>query len=253
VEERLQKLMARAGLGSRRDNEELISAGRVYLNGRVAHLGDKADPLVDNIVVDGQTLDLSNHDQIYIKLYKPRGVISSLEDEMGQERSIVRDLIPRSGHIYPVGRLDKQSEGLMLMTNDGHLAHRLTHPRFAHEKVYEVLLEGEISNQDLAHWRQGVILENRLTAPAKIKVISRSKENTFLRITLREGRKRQIRRISASFGHPVQKLVRTEIGSLKLGNLKPGEWLYLSEEEIQQLQKSVSALKQKKFSKKSSK
>jgi pseudouridine synthase len=136
------------------------------------------------------------------------------------------------------------------MTNDGQLAHRLTHPRYAHEKVYEVLLEGEISNQDLAHWRQGVILENRLTAPAKIKVISRSKENTFLRITLREGRKRQIRRISASFGHPVQKLVRTEIDSLKLGNLKPGEWRYLNEEEIQQLQKSVSASKQNKSSKK---
>jgi 23S rRNA pseudouridine2605 synthase len=250
VEERLQKLMARAGLGSRRDNEQLISAGHVFVNGRVAHLGDKADPLIDDIEVDGKTLDLSHHDQVYIKLYKPRGVISSLEDEMGQERSIVRDLIPTSGHIYPVGRLDKQSEGLMLMTNDGQLAHRLTHPRYAHEKVYEVLLEGEISNQDLAHWRQGVILENRLTAPAKIKVISRSKENTFLRITLREGRKRQIRRISASFGHPVQKLVRTEIDSLKLGNLKPGEWRYLNEEEIQQLQKSVSASKQNKSSKK---
>jgi 23S rRNA pseudouridine2605 synthase len=250
VEERLQKLMARAGLGSRRENEQVIVAGRVYINGRLAHLGDKADPIVDKIEVDGNALDLSDHHNIYIKLYKPRGVISSLEDEMEQGRPIVRDLVPKAGHIYPVGRLDKQSEGLMLMTNDGQLAHRLTHPRYAHDKVYQVFLEGHISDQDLNLWRRGIVLDDRLTAPAEINVLSRSKVSTLLRITLREGRKRQIRRISASFGHPVQKLVRTEIGTLKLGNLKPGEWRYLSEEEIQHLQKSVvSSAHRKKSSK----
>jgi 23S rRNA pseudouridine2605 synthase len=247
VKVRLQKLMARAGLGSRRDNEQIIAAGRVRLNGRVAHLGDKADPLVDKVEVDGRLLELSNNQQIYIKLYKPRGVISSLEDEMGQGRSIVRDLIPQSGHIYPVGRLDKQSEGLMLMTNDGQLTHRLTHPRYAHDKVYEVLLEGQISKDSLDQWREGVILDDRLTAPADIVVVTRSKENTFIRITLREGRKRQIRRIAAEFGHPVLKLVRIEIGPLKLGNLKPGEWRYLNKEEINKLQKSLDfPTKQKK-------
>jgi 23S rRNA pseudouridine2605 synthase len=250
VEERLQKLMARAGLGSRRDNEQLIAAGRVRLNGHIARLGNKANPLIDKIEVDGQILDLSIYQIIYIKLYKPRGVISSLEDEMGQGRPIVSDLLPKLGHIYPVGRLDKQSEGLMLMTNDGQVAHRLTHPRYAHNKVYEVILEGPISNKDLAHWRRGVLLNDRLTAPADIKVISRSKDETFLSITLREGRKRQIRRIAASFEHPVRKLVRTAIGPLKLGNLTPGEWRYLNDDEIQQLQNSVDTLEKHKKSNK---
>ena len=238
MKERLQKLLARAGLGSRRDNEKIIAAGRVKVNGRIVQLGDKADPLIDKIEVDGQRLQFPAQ-QIYIKLYKPRGIISSLEDEMEQGRPIVRDLVPEGGHIYPVGRLDKQSEGLMLMTNDGQLAHRLTHPRFAHDKVYEVILGGQISDQDLDQWRQGVFLDDRLTAPAEIEVISRSKNETFLRITLREGRKRQIRRIAAAFEHPVSSLVRVEIGTLKLGNLKPGEWRYLNDKEIKQLRKSV--------------
>lgn len=242
--------MARAGLGSRRDNEKLIAAGRVRLNGRIARLGDKADPLQDKIEVDGWPLSFSSQQQIYIKLYKPRGVISSLEDEMGEGRPIVRDLIPQAGHIYPVGRLDKQSEGLMLMTNDGKLAHQLTHPRYAHEKEYEVILEGRISDQNLERWRQGVHLDDRLTAPADIKILRTSKKETLLRITLREGRKRQIRRIAAVFGHPVQSLIRTRIGSLKLGNLMPGEWRYLNAEEIQTLQKSVDSQKNNKSRKK---
>ena len=231
--------MARAGLGSRRDNEQLIAAGRVRLNGRVARLGDKADPLLDKIEVDGKALDLSSQQQIYIKLYKPRGVISSLEDEMGQDRPIVRDLVPAAGHIYPVGRLDKQSEGLMLMTNDGQLAHHLTHPRYAHEKEYDVVLEGQISGRDIEQWRQGVLLDDRLTAPAGVRVLRESSGETRLLITMREGRKRQIRRIAAAFGHPVRSLIRIRIGPLKLGNLKSGEWRYLDDEEIRRLRKSV--------------
>lgn len=230
--------MAHAGLGSRRDNEQLIAAGRVRINGRVAHLGDKADILLDKIEVDGKTIIFQGH-QIYIKLYKPKGVISSLEDEMGEDRPIVRELVPEAGHIYPVGRLDKQSEGLMLMTNDGHIAHRLTHPRYAHEKEYEVLLEGHISDENLDQWRQGVLLDDSLTAPVHIKILKKTKVETRMRITMREGRKRQIRRIAAAFGHPVRSLVRIRIGPLKLGDLKPGEWRYLDEEEIRRLQKSV--------------
>ena len=231
--------MARAGLGSRRDNEQLIAAGRVRVNGRAARLGDKADILLDKIEVDGKRLVFQDQ-LIYIKLYKPKGVISSLEDEMDKDRPIVRELIPEAGHIYPVGRLDKQSEGLMLMTNDGHIAHRLTHPRYAHEKEYEVVLEGQISDDNLDQWRQGVHLDDRLTAPALIKILKKSKDETLLRITLREGRKRQIRRIAADFGHPVRRLVRIRIGPLKLGELKPGEWRYLEGEEVRRLQKSVN-------------
>jgi 23S rRNA pseudouridine2605 synthase len=173
-------------------------------------------------------------------LYKPRGVISSLEDELGQGRRVVRDLIPLDGHIYPVGRLDKQSEGLMLMTNDGELAHRLTHPRYEHKKVYEVLVQGEMPSYTLDQWRQGVKLDGRKTAPADIQLLEISSQETRLRITMREGRKRQIRRIAAAFGHPVQRLVRIKIGSLELGNLQPGEWRHLTGSERRKLQNSIN-------------
>jgi pseudouridine synthase len=169
---------------------------------------------------------------------------------MGQNRAIVRDLVPATaGHIYPVGRLDKQSEGLMLMTNDGKLAHRLTHPRYEHEKVYEVKLEGRISEADLKQWRRGVLLDDRLTAPARIEVLDHKSGDSLLRITLREGRKRQIRRIAAAFGHPVHSLIRVSIGPLQLGNLKPGEWRYLSQEELRQLNQSLGAPRRQKTNK----
>lgn len=231
--------MAHAGLGSRRENEKLIAAGRVRLNGRIARLGDKADPLQDIVEVDGKPLDLSGHLKIYIKLNKPRGVISSLEDELGEGRPVVRDLVPAAGHIYPVGRLDKQSEGLILMTNDGQIAHQLTHPRFAHEKVYDVIVDGKIADTDLQEWRRGVILDDRQTAPADIQLLGRSADHSQLRITLREGRKRQIRRIAAAFDHPVRSLLRISIGPLQLGDLQSGEWRYLNAEEIRLLKESV--------------
>ncbi len=231
--------MAQAGLGSRRDNETIIAAGRVRVNGRVARLGDKADPQKDTIEVDGNRLHLETGALTYIVLNKPRGVISSLEDELGQERTTVRDLVPVPGHLYPVGRLDKPSEGLMLMTNDGQLAHRLTHPRFEHEKIYEVELEGRITNRDLDQWRRGVMLDGRITAPAPIEVLAKDNEITRLRIILREGRKRQIRRIAAEFGHPVRRLIRLNIGPLELGSLQPGEWRYLTERELEKLREAV--------------
>jgi pseudouridine synthase len=239
VQERLQKLMARASFGSRRENEIIIADGRVSVNGHIAKLGDKADPQVDRIEVDGKPLKLNNEQPTYILLNKPRGVISSLEDELKQARTTVRDLIPKSGHLYPVGRLDKPSEGLILMTNDGQIAHRLTHPRYEHEKVYEVELEGAISNQVLDQWRRGVMLDGRITAPAPIEVLKRSKARTRLRIVLREGRKRQIRRIAAGFGHPVRRLVRVRIGPLELGDLQPGQWRSLTPQEVNKLRSAV--------------
>jgi pseudouridine synthase len=246
VEERLQKIMARANLGSRRASEAIIEAGRVVVNGRIAKLGDKADPAVDRIEVDGRPLALSagpasGDKLIYIALNKPRGVISSLEDEMEEGRTTVRDLIQidAAQHIYPVGRLDKPSEGLVLMTNDGALAHRLTHPRYGHEKVYDVVVEGWMADRQLDQWRRGVMLDGRITAPAPIEVIQRDQESTHLRIVLREGRKRQIRRVAAALGHPVRRLIRERIGPLSLGDLAPGQWRYLTGEEIHQLKSNA--------------
>ena len=244
MEERLQKLMAQANLGSRRDCEKLIEQGRVRVNGRIAKLGDKADPNTDRIEVNGRLITIDREALVYIALNKPKGVISSLEDELSQDRKTVRDLIPLPGHLYPVGRLDKQSEGLMLMTNDGDMAHKLTHPRYGHEKTYHVVVEGFLSDQSIDRWRRGVPLDGRYTAPAKIEVVRQQREFTRLKVTLREGRKRQIRRIAANtFGHSVRELVRESIGPLKLGNLKPGQWRHLHPEEVDALRKSMQAKK----------
>lgn len=249
MEERLQKLMARANIGSRRESETIITEGRVTVNGRPARLGDKADPAVDRVEVDGRPLfppeRPPGEKPIYIALHKPRGVLSSLEDELNEGRTTVRDLIQEGAsdiagaHIYPVGRLDKPSEGLILMTNDGALAHRLTHPRFGHEKTYNVTVEGRMPDATLEQWRRGVMLDGRITAPAPIEVLERSADQTRLRIILREGRKRQIRRIAAALGHPVRRLVRERIGPLELGELRPGEWRYLTEHEVRQLQQTA--------------
>lgn len=245
MEERLQKLMARAGLGSRRENEKLIAAGKVRVNGRLAKLGDKADPESDRVEVNGRLLKLRGNQGklIYIALNKPKGVISSLDDELKQGRRTIRDLIPLAGHLYPVGRLDKQSTGLILMTNDGDLAYKLTHPRFGHEKSYRVTVSGKIDEEALERWRRGIYLDNRQTAAAKIKVINQGADFTLLEINIREGRKRQIRRVANILGFPVTHLVREKIGPLKLGTLKPGEWRHLTRGEISNLKRAVQAKK----------
>lgn len=236
--DRLQKLLAKAGYGSRRQCETLIAAGRVCVNGKRAHVGQSADSLKDRVEVDGKRIKLAP--PIYIKLYKPKGVLSSTSDELNRGRPTWRELIEIPGHLFPVGRLDKQSEGLMLLTNDGSLTHRLTHPRYEHKKVYEVTLEGHIPADALEQWRAGVFLDDKLTAPASIVVVSKQAGYTKLRIILREGRKRQIRRIAASFGHPVTRLLRSQIGPVELGNLRPGEWRYLTDQEVAELRQSVT-------------
>lgn len=235
--ERLQKVMAKAGLGSRRHCETLISSGRVRVNGRLATLGQKVDPQNDLVEVDEQVISFEA--PCYIMLNKPKGVLSSTEDELQQSRPTVRDLVDIPGHLYPVGRLDKQSEGLILLTNDGQLTYRLTHPRFGHSKVYYVEVEGSIAEEELERWRKGLPLDGRRTAPAKITVIDRTTQNTALHITLKEGRKRQIRRIAASLGHPVTRLIRIQMGPTKLGELGPGKWRHLTAQEIHDLRKSV--------------
>ncbi len=245
MEERIQKLMAQAGLGSRRECEKLISKGRVSVNGHPATLGQKADPATDTIVVNGRTIKPQTAERLYIALHKPKGVISSLDDELEEGRTTVRDLVPLPGHLYPVGRLDKQSTGLILMTNDGNLAHKLTHPRYGHEKTYKVVIAGRISQDALQRWQAGVYLDGRKTVPAKITVMQQDVSFTRLEIVMREGRKRQIRRVANMLGFPVTQLVREKIGPLTLGNLKLGEWRHLTDKEVVALQAAAAASKVK--------
>ncbi len=222
--------MAQAGLGSRRACEVLISAGRVTVNGRVAGLGDKADPRRDRILVDGQPLKLPDA-PVYIALYKPRGVLSAVTSP--DPRPTVRDLVDFPGHLYPVGRLDVDSEGLILLTSDGELANRLTHPRYGHEKEYRVLVARRPDEAQLEAWRRGVVLEDGYrTAPAEVRLDGYFGKGAWLRVVLREGRKRQIREMGAQIGLPVVKIIRVRIGSLRLGNLKPREWRHLTEDEV---------------------
>ncbi len=231
--ERLQKLLARAGYGSRRACEEFITAGRVRVNGGVAVLGQKADPAVDKITLDGKPIAAAET-LTYIAIYKPRNVISSAEDEIG--RKTVRDLLPEAGHLYPVGRLDWDSEGLILMTNDGELTNRLTHPRFGHEKEYRVLVARRPDPEQVETWRRGVVLEDGYkTAPADVYVESGAGKGVWLRVTMGEGRKRQIREVGKLLGLPVVRIIRVRIGTLRLGNLKPGEWRHLAAGEVAEL------------------
>jgi 23S rRNA pseudouridine2605 synthase len=234
MEERLQKILARAGYGSRRSCEELISAGRVRVDGQAVGLGDKADAATDIITVDGRPIKAAEK-LIYVALYKPRGVISTVSDP--DLRPAVRDLVPVPGTLYPVGRLDFDSEGLVLMTNDGNLANKLTHPRYEHEKEYRVLVAKHPDQEQLNLWRRGVVLEDGFyTGPAGVYVISKHGKGAWLDVTLKEGHKRQIREMGIKTGLPVVRIVRVRIGELHLGGLKPKEWRYLTTQEVTALQ-----------------
>ena len=233
AEERIQKLLAQAGYGSRRACEEYLTEHRITVNGRVVELGAKADPIRDVIKLDGKRVHFESK-RIYLALNKPIGVVTTNADEFG--RQTVRDLIPIEGHLYPVGRLDADSEGLVLLTNDGDLANALTHPRYEHEKEYRVLVEGEPSESTLNAWRRGVLLEDHMTAPAKVAVIDSGRGQTWLRVIMHEGRKRQIREVAGMLGHRVKYLQRVRIGPIRLTNLKVGEWRHLSPSEVKLLQ-----------------
>ena len=236
--ERLQKLLAQAGYGSRRACEEIVAAGRVTLNGKIAKLGDRADPAIDAIVVDGRRLKgASSH--VYIILNKPRNVVTTNEDELG--RKTVRDLVDYDGAVYPVGRLDVDSEGLVLLTNDGEVANVLTHPRYEHDKEYLVFVKGRPDARALAAWRRGVVLpdDGTHTAPARVEAVRREGNGTLLRVVMHEGRKRQIREVARLLGHPVQYLLRVRIGPIDMGDLRPGKWRFLNAKEIQALRRLV--------------
>ena len=237
MEERLQKIMAQAGIGSRRACEEIIAARRVTVNGKVAILGQKADPSVDRILVDGQPLK-TRQEFVYVALYKPRGVVTTADEEFG--RPTVLDLVPIEARIYPVGRLDMDSEGLVLLTNDGELANQLSHPKFGHTKEYRVLVARQPDQGQLEAWRHGIVLEDGYrTAPAEVSVESTFGKGAWLRVILREGRKRQIREMGSHTGLPIVRIVRVRIGSLLLGSLKAKQWRYLTATEVAALKKPV--------------
>jgi pseudouridine synthase len=226
--------LAHAGVASRRKAEELIRQGRVAVNGKVVtRLGTKVDPAHDEIRVDGQRIQVAAS-RTYVMLNKPRGVLSTMEDERG--RRALGDLMQSQVRLYPVGRLDAGSEGLILLTDDGELANLLTHPRYRHEKEYRVLVNGHPSDKTLAAWRQGVVLDGQTTAPARVDLLRREKDSSLLRVVIREGRKRQIRRVASMLGHPVRELQRVRLGPLHLGQLAVGQWRYLTSQEVRQLE-----------------
>jgi len=240
MEERLQKILAGAGIGSRRTCEDLIKAGRVIVNKKVAEIGQKADPEKDKITVDGRLVKPPEQ-KIHIALHKPKYYLSTVEPEPGDTRPTVRDLIPMSERLYPVGRLDFESEGLILMTNDGDLAQKLQHPRFEHEKEYRVLVARHPDQEQLSAWRRGIVLEDGFrTNPADVRIEKESGKGMWLRVTLKEGHKRQIREMGSQTGLPVVRIIRTRMGTLHLGNLKPREWRLLSEQEVSTLKEDYS-------------
>ncbi len=228
--ERLQKILARAGYGSRRACESFIEEGRVTVDGKPAHLGDSADPETQRIVVDGQTLRYKPPTYTYIMLNKPQGVLSTAQDPHG--RRTVLDLVRVQERVYPVGRLDYESEGLILLTDDGDLAQQLTHPSYEHPRVYRALVSGEPPAETLDRWRRGIVLDGRPARFDKVEVESQMHGETWLRITVHEGRNHLVRRVAAALGHPVERLIRVEMGPLKLGDLPSGRWRRLTVSEV---------------------
>ena len=244
MSERLQKILAQAGYGSRRACEDFITAGRVRVNGQLAELGQKADPIVDKITVDGKAISAAES-MIYVALYKPRNVLSTVEKEPGDDRKTVRDLIELPGHIYPVGRLDYESEGLILMTNDGDLANRLTHPRYGHQKEYRVLLARRPDREQMEAWSRGVVLEDGYkTQPADVRYETGQGKGAWVRVIMGEGRKRQIREICKQLGLPIVRILRIRIGTLRIGTLKPRQWRFLNQEEINELKSNETKKKE---------
>jgi 23S rRNA pseudouridine2605 synthase len=230
--ERVQKLLARAGLGSRRACEDMIRAGRVSIDGTTATLGDRADPDAQQILVDDVPVVVRT-DLVYYVLNKPTGVVTTARDPQG--RPTVVGLVPDDPRVFPVGRLDADTEGLLIMTNDGDLAQLLAHPRHGVDKTYVAEVSGRPSEHALRALRTGIELDDGPTAPAKVRVTARAADKAALELTIHEGRKRQVRRMCAAVGLPVQRLVRTKIGPLADARLEPGTWRALLPGEVRAL------------------
>ncbi len=237
---RLQKFLARAGVASRRGSEDLMTAGRVTVNGVVTtELGAKVDPLVDVVTVDGAEVRLEAG-CTYLALNKPRHVMTTMNDPQG--RTTVAEYVPIAEHpgLFPVGRLDYETTGLLLFTTDGELAHRALHPRWKVPKSYRALVDGVPSEDDLALLRQGVQLDDGLTAPAEAMLLKELEDGrSVVRLVISEGRKRQVRRMLSAVGHPVAALTRESFGPVQMGDLEPGAWRMLDAKEVQALRDAV--------------
>jgi len=235
---RLQKFLARAGVASRRGSEDLMTAGRVSVNGAVVtELGAKVDPLGDEVRVDGAVVTVVQQ-PVYLALNKPAGVVTTMNDPQG--RTTVAELVPLAEHpgLFPVGRLDFETTGLLLFTTDGELSHRLLHPKWHVEKSYRVTVDGRVSEPELDRLREGVSLDDGLTAPARVRAL-RVGATSHCEIAIREGRKRQVRRMFSAIGHPVLELHRIRFGPVELGDLPRAGWRELSDAEVEALKAAV--------------
>lgn len=240
---RLQKFLAQAGIASRRKSEELITAGAVRVNNRVAKLGDSVDPKRDTVTVRGKRVAKSGN-LYYILLNKPRGYVTTTDDELG--RKCVTELVTGiKERIYPVGRLDRVSEGALILTNDGDFANALMHPSHHVSKTYRVTVKSAVTKQQVASLSEGIELDGRMTAPADVHIIDTAEDRTVLEIVLYEGRNRQIRRMCEALGLEVSRLKRTAVGSVKLGTLGVGKYRDLTEKEINSLLNASGAGKDK--------
>ncbi len=228
---RLQKYMARAGVASRRKSEEIIKEGRVKVNGHtVIEMGTKVDPKKDRVSVDNRNIMIERHN-VYIMLNKPIGYVSTLDDE--KDRRIVTDLIDNvEQRIYPVGRLDIDTTGLMILTNDGDATFKITHPSTEIEKTYVAIVHGTPNKNSLEKFRNGLNIDGERTAPAKINILKNYEEDSILEISIHEGKNRQVRNMCEAIGHPVKKLKRIKVGEIELGELDEGKWRYLNDREI---------------------
>lgn len=230
---RLQKHLSECGVASRRKAEELIEQGKVRINGRVATIGAKVDPKRDKITVSGKTV-VSNNEKMYIMLHKPRGYVTTTKDEL--DRKCVTDLVKDAGvKLFPVGRLDRNSEGLLIMTNDGNFANNLTHPSAHVNKTYRVTVKGEVSDEKLIKLREGIELDGRKTLPCDAFIAEKKPDRTVMIFIIQEGRNRQIRRMCEEVQLEVLRLKRTEIAGVKLGMLPQGKWRPLNEREMRHL------------------
>lgn len=236
--ERLQKVLAAAGLGSRRSCEELIAEGRVTVDGEVAELGSRADPRSSEVRVDGERINV-NPELIYIMLNKPRGYVTTADDPRG--RPTVLDLVSVSQRVFPVGRLDMDTEGLLLLTNDGDLAHALMHPSFGVRRTYVAQVNGRPSRRQLGRLTQGVDLEDGVASAESAKVIGEGHGKAIVELVLTEGRKREIRRMLATVGCPVERLARIAYDGVELGELRQGNWRPLQPPEVAKLYGAVEA------------
>jgi len=238
MEQRLQKILADMGIASRRASEEIIIEGRVTVNGQVAVIGMKADPGQDHIKVDGKLLTRPEK-KVYFIFNKPRGVVTSMGDPEGRPsvQDFTRGIRER---VYPVGRLDYDSEGLLILTNDGDLAHAILHPSKKIPKTYLVKIKGALEAEDMDRLRRGIRLDRTVTAPAKVKALRKTDQNSWIEMIIYEGKKRQIRRMLERVGHPVIRLMRIRINGIEMGEVKPGTFRRMLPEEIEQLRSEVT-------------